>query len=41
VNRVRQGGIQIELPPVVRNGSGRDREALVSALAGLVPGAPS
>lgn len=41
VNRVRQGGIQVELPAAVRNGRRHDREALVSALAGLVPGAPS
>jgi phage replication-related protein YjqB (UPF0714/DUF867 family) len=37
VNRARGGGIQIELPPTLRNGDGvaTDRDALISALASL------
>jgi phage replication-related protein YjqB (UPF0714/DUF867 family) len=37
VNRTRGGGIQIELPPTLRDGHGAapDREALVTALASL------
>jgi phage replication-related protein YjqB (UPF0714/DUF867 family) len=37
VNRTRGGGIQIELPPTLRDGAaaGSDREALVTALASL------
>jgi phage replication-related protein YjqB (UPF0714/DUF867 family) len=37
VNRTRGGGIQLELPPTLRNGDGAasDRDALVAALAAL------
>jgi phage replication-related protein YjqB (UPF0714/DUF867 family) len=37
VNRPRGGGIQIELPPTLRDGKGAatDRDALISALASL------
>jgi phage replication-related protein YjqB (UPF0714/DUF867 family) len=37
VNRTRGGGIQIELPPTLRDGAGAtpDRNALISALASL------
>jgi phage replication-related protein YjqB (UPF0714/DUF867 family) len=38
VNRTRGGGIQIELPPTLRDGDGgvaADREALITALASL------
>jgi len=37
VNRTRDGGIQLELPPTLRDGQGAasDREALVAALASL------
>jgi phage replication-related protein YjqB (UPF0714/DUF867 family) len=37
VNRTRSGGIQIELPPTLRNGdaAATDRDALISALASL------
>jgi phage replication-related protein YjqB (UPF0714/DUF867 family) len=37
VNRTRGGGIQLELPPTLRNGDGAasDRDALVAALASL------
>ncbi len=40
VNRTRRGGIQIELPPTLRDGHGAasDREALVTALASLAEG---
>ena len=37
VNRTRGGGIQLELPPTLRDGDGApaDRDALISALASL------
>jgi phage replication-related protein YjqB (UPF0714/DUF867 family) len=37
VNRTRGGGIQLELPPTLRNGDGAasDRDALIAALASL------
>jgi hypothetical protein len=37
VNRTRGGGIQLELPPTLRNGesAASDRDALVAALASL------
>jgi hypothetical protein len=37
VNRPRGGGIQVELPPTLRDGAAAatDRDALVSALASL------
>ena len=37
VNRTRGGGIQLELPPTLRDGEGApsDRDALISALASL------
>jgi phage replication-related protein YjqB (UPF0714/DUF867 family) len=40
VNRTRGGGIQIELPPTLRDGHGAasDREAVVTALASLAEG---
>ncbi len=40
VNRVRAGGIQLELPPRVRDVDGRaaDRDALIAALASLAAG---
>jgi phage replication-related protein YjqB (UPF0714/DUF867 family) len=37
VNRVAQGGVQLELPPRVRR-TGRDYDALVTALAGVAAG---
>jgi phage replication-related protein YjqB (UPF0714/DUF867 family) len=37
VNRTRGGGVQLELPPTLRDGEGApsDRDALISALASL------